>query len=108
MAEVSHLPLPRDRVLQVVQKTALDSKKIDFLEKLSYPEWVSNGDAHSVKCLQKGRLVGTPKIDENNNYIVEIEKIIAGRRYHVNVVLERQENGEYRLIIVGVEVAVIM
>lgn len=109
MSNITPLNLPGDSILRIVRKTAQESENVVLLNSLEYPPAVGAPVKHIFGCLRSGELaVEAPNVDEHGNYIIRLQRIAAATACSIDVAIQKKDKqGEYRLIVLKAEFAVI-
>ena len=109
LAKIVPLRLPDDSILRIVREAAKESENIVLLDNLVYPQIIGAPGKHIFGCLRSGELVDEdPTVDQHGNYIIRLQRIAAAIACSIDVAIEEKKGqGEYRLIVLNVEFAVI-
>jgi hypothetical protein len=103
MTNILAFPMPPQRALDLIRQAA-KSGRVLLPTPPNGGEWYRIMTRRQVElCLREGEIVGNPEVDEYGNVACWLERFGAGLTVRLRVVLEREKDEEWEVIVLKVE-----
>jgi hypothetical protein len=99
---VTKFRLSQDRASAQIREIAADSQRVVIPAEgdSAWEQTVSH--LQVMRCLENGRVKGTPKLDEFGNWVCDVERFGAGVLVTVTVAIDMRPDRLNRLYVLGV------
>lgn len=104
MGKVTEFRLAPESAQEVISRVARDSSRVYFVDTVSDGLWEARVTRlQIIQCLREGVLIGKPILNGNRDWQCVMERFAVGVCIRVTVVMDRQDDGNYELIIIKLE-----